>query len=120
MFDKFKIKISFTIPKDDKIKPQDKFATLFSVIQEQYKDALLKQWDAEAVEQAQSIITGADVLYEREKLPIYCPHVWRNTRLDTQQRLNSTACYYDIKPNRGILEHLTKHSIYMNPMEIKQ
>eukprot|EP00957_Ditylum_brightwellii_P203597 15335365-Ditylum_brightwellii.AAC.1 len=120
MFNKFKIKISFTIPKDNKIKPCDKFATLFSIIQQQYKDTLLKQWDAEAAKQAQSIIAKADIPYKREKLSIYCPLVWRNTRLDTQWRLNSMACYYDIKTNRAILEHIMKHSIYMNPTEIKQ
>eukprot|EP00957_Ditylum_brightwellii_P193696 14750150-Ditylum_brightwellii.AAC.1 len=30
IFNKFKIKISFTVPRDDEIKPRDKFATLFS------------------------------------------------------------------------------------------
>eukprot|EP00957_Ditylum_brightwellii_P152861 11635137-Ditylum_brightwellii.AAC.1 len=30
------------------------------------------------------------------------------------------AHYYDIKTNHAILEHLKKHSKYMNPIEIKQ
>eukprot|EP00957_Ditylum_brightwellii_P145789 11101268-Ditylum_brightwellii.AAC.1 len=44
-FHKFKIKISLTVPRNDKIKPQDKFATLFSVFQQQHKDTTLEQWD---------------------------------------------------------------------------
>eukprot|EP00957_Ditylum_brightwellii_P043209 3274663-Ditylum_brightwellii.AAC.1 len=90
------------------------------VIQLQYKDTLLEQWDAEVAEQVQSIIARADIPYEREKLSVYCPHVRRNTRLDSQWRLNSTACYYDIKTNYAILNHLKKHGIYMNTTEIKQ
>eukprot|EP00957_Ditylum_brightwellii_P201108 15324092-Ditylum_brightwellii.AAC.1 len=120
MFNKFKIKVSFTALKDDEIKPRYKFATLLPVIQQQYKDTLLKQWDAEAANQAQSIIAGMDIPHKQEKLSVYCPHIWHNTRLDTQWMLNSTAQYYDIKTNHVILEHLTNHSIYMNLTEIKQ
>eukprot|EP00957_Ditylum_brightwellii_P068609 5209029-Ditylum_brightwellii.AAC.1 len=90
-FNKFKVKISFTIPREDKIKPQDKFATLFSIIQQQYKDTILEQWNAEVFDQAQSIIASADIPYKQEKLSIYCPHVRRNSRLDTQWRLQSTT-----------------------------
>eukprot|EP00957_Ditylum_brightwellii_P145874 11107782-Ditylum_brightwellii.AAC.1 len=77
-FNKFKVKILFTEPRNDKINLCDNFATLFSVIQQQYKETILEQWDADATEQAQSIIAGADIPYKQEKLLIYCPHVCRN------------------------------------------
>eukprot|EP00957_Ditylum_brightwellii_P169557 12905704-Ditylum_brightwellii.AAC.1 len=73
------------------IKPQDKFATLFLVLHQQHKETLLEQWDAEATEQAQNIISGADLPHNKEQLSIYCPHVWRNAHLDTLWRLQSTA-----------------------------
>eukprot|EP00957_Ditylum_brightwellii_P075534 5741124-Ditylum_brightwellii.AAC.1 len=81
---------------------------------------LLEQWDVEATEQAQSIISGADLLHDKEQLSIYCPQVQRNACLDTLWRLQSTARYYDIKTNNVILAHLKAHKIYMNPTEIKQ
>ena len=43
IFNKFKIKISFTVPREDEIKPRDKFATLFSVFQRQHDDTTLEQ-----------------------------------------------------------------------------
>eukprot|EP00957_Ditylum_brightwellii_P145960 11115247-Ditylum_brightwellii.AAC.1 len=81
---------------------------------------LLEQWDAEATEQAQSIISGADLPHDKEKLSVYCPHVQRNAQLDTLWRIQSTVRYYDFKTNNVILAHLKAHKIYMNPTEIKQ
>ena len=46
-FHKFKIKISFTVPRNDEIKPRDKFATLLAIFQQQHKDTTLEQWDVE-------------------------------------------------------------------------
>eukprot|EP00957_Ditylum_brightwellii_P172755 13151601-Ditylum_brightwellii.AAC.1 len=86
-----KVKISFTVPEHIEIKPQDKFAILFLVLQQQHKETLLEQWNAEATVQAQSIISGADLLHDKEQLSIYCPHVQRNACLDTLWRLQSTA-----------------------------
>eukprot|EP00957_Ditylum_brightwellii_P194225 14792458-Ditylum_brightwellii.AAC.1 len=91
VFNKFKVKILFTVPEHVEIKPRDKFATLFSVLQQQHKETLLEQRDTEATEQAQSIISGADLQHDNEQLSIYCPHVWRNTCLNTLWRLQSTA-----------------------------
>eukprot|EP00957_Ditylum_brightwellii_P043194 3273030-Ditylum_brightwellii.AAC.1 len=119
-FNKFKVKILFTVPKNDEINPRDKFATLFSVVQQQYKDTILEQWDVDALEQVQNIITGADIPYEQEKLSIYYLHVHRNNQLVTQWRIQSIARYYNIKTNSTILTHLKQHNIYMNPTEIKQ
>eukprot|EP00957_Ditylum_brightwellii_P014369 1081449-Ditylum_brightwellii.AAC.1 len=57
VFNKFKVKTSFTVLEHNEIKPRDKFATLFSVLQQQHKETFLEQWDAKATEQAQSIIS---------------------------------------------------------------
>jgi hypothetical protein len=119
-FHKFKIKISFTVPRNDEIKPRDKFATLLSIFQQQHKDTTLEQWDVEEINQAQSIIAGADLPHECGKLSVYCPHIRRNTRLETQWRIKSTARYYEFKTNPVILDHLQRHKIYMNPTEITQ
>eukprot|EP00957_Ditylum_brightwellii_P196422 14965698-Ditylum_brightwellii.AAC.1 len=91
VFNKFKVKITFTVPEHDEIRPQDKFATLFSVLKQQHKDTILEQWDADATEQAQSIISGADLPHDKEKLSAYCHHVWQNAWLDTLRRIQSTA-----------------------------
>eukprot|EP00957_Ditylum_brightwellii_P112589 8582638-Ditylum_brightwellii.AAC.1 len=42
-FHKFKIKISFTVLRNDEIKPRDKFATLLWIFQQQHKDTTLEQ-----------------------------------------------------------------------------
>eukprot|EP00957_Ditylum_brightwellii_P027440 2074455-Ditylum_brightwellii.AAC.1 len=42
-FNKFKVKILFMVPRNDKIKPRNKFAVLLAVIQQQYTDTTLKQ-----------------------------------------------------------------------------
>eukprot|EP00957_Ditylum_brightwellii_P204118 15337767-Ditylum_brightwellii.AAC.1 len=115
-----KFKISFSVPKDDKIKPWDKFAMLFSVLQQQYNDAMLEQWDADDINQVQSIISGSDLPHKREKLAVYCPHIQRNTHLETQWCIKSTAKYYELMMNQSIMAHLQRHRIFMNPMEIKQ
>eukprot|EP00957_Ditylum_brightwellii_P122193 9318091-Ditylum_brightwellii.AAC.1 len=41
-FNKFKVKILFTVPRNDEIKPHDKFAALLAVIQQQYTNTTLK------------------------------------------------------------------------------
>ena len=119
-FHKFKIKIPFTVPRNNEIKPRDKFAMLLSIFQQQHKDILLEQWDVDEINQAQSIIVGSDLPHECGKLSVYCPHVRRNTRFDTQWRIKSTAHYYEFKTNQVILDHLQRHRIYMNLTEITQ
>eukprot|EP00957_Ditylum_brightwellii_P027051 2045507-Ditylum_brightwellii.AAC.1 len=74
-FNKFKVKILFMVPRNDKIKSCDKFAALLIVIQQQYTDTTLKQWDADDTNQAQSIISGIDFPHERENLAVFCSHV---------------------------------------------
>eukprot|EP00957_Ditylum_brightwellii_P126968 9679461-Ditylum_brightwellii.AAC.1 len=58
--------------------------------------------------------------HEHKNLAVYCPHVQRNTYLETQWRLKSTARYYEFKTNQIILAHLQRHRIFMNPTEVKQ
>eukprot|EP00957_Ditylum_brightwellii_P037516 2837453-Ditylum_brightwellii.AAC.1 len=41
-----KIKITFKVPTNADVKLRDKFATVFSVINRQYQDTALEQWDA--------------------------------------------------------------------------
>eukprot|EP00957_Ditylum_brightwellii_P060922 4624267-Ditylum_brightwellii.AAC.1 len=103
---KFKIKISFTVPRNDKIKPRDKFVMLISVFQQKHNDTTLEQWDTDEMNQAQSIVSGSDLPHEQEKLSVYCPHMRWNTCLETQWRLKSTAWDYDFKTNSAILAHL--------------
>eukprot|EP00957_Ditylum_brightwellii_P142438 10852143-Ditylum_brightwellii.AAC.3 len=79
------------VPRNDKIKPHDNFAALLTVIQQQYTDTTLKQWEAEDTNQAQSFVSGLDLPHERENLAVFCPHVQKNTRLETQWHLKSTA-----------------------------
>eukprot|EP00957_Ditylum_brightwellii_P140107 10675923-Ditylum_brightwellii.AAC.1 len=74
-FNKFKVKILFMVPRNDKIKPCNKFAALLAVIQQQYTNTTLKQWGADDTNQAQSIISGLDLPHERENLPVFCSHV---------------------------------------------
>eukprot|EP00957_Ditylum_brightwellii_P120964 9226369-Ditylum_brightwellii.AAC.1 len=92
----FKVKICFTVPRKEDITPRDKFAALFSVIQQQYGKTTLEQWDADIPEQVQSIISGTDFPFKKGKLAIYCPHHRRETRLDTHWRLQSPARYFKI------------------------
>ena len=108
------------MPRNDEIKPRNKFAALLAVIQQQYTDTTLEQWDADDTNQAQSIISGLDLPHERENLAVFCPHIQRNTCLETQWRLKSTAKYYELKTNQTILEYLQRHRIFMNPTGIKQ
>eukprot|EP00957_Ditylum_brightwellii_P079537 6047609-Ditylum_brightwellii.AAC.2 len=72
------------VPRNDKIKPRNKFAVLFAVIQQQYTDTTLEQWDADDTNQAQSIIFCLDLPHEWENLAVFCPHVQRNMQLEMQ------------------------------------
>eukprot|EP00957_Ditylum_brightwellii_P155266 11820234-Ditylum_brightwellii.AAC.1 len=108
------------VPRNDEIKPRNKFAALLAVIQQQYTNTTLKQWDADNTNQVQSIISGLHLPHEWEILAIFCPHVQRNMQLETQWRLKSTTRYYELKTNKTILEYLQRHMIFMNPSEIKQ
>eukprot|EP00957_Ditylum_brightwellii_P176994 13483091-Ditylum_brightwellii.AAC.1 len=74
-FNEFKVKILFMVPRNDKIKPHNKFAALLAVIQQQCTDTTLKQWDADNTNQAQSMISGLDLPHERSNLAVFCPHV---------------------------------------------
>eukprot|EP00957_Ditylum_brightwellii_P115734 8828717-Ditylum_brightwellii.AAC.1 len=67
-FHKFKIKISFTVLRNNEIKPRDKFAALLSIFQQQHKDTMLEQWDVGKINQVQSIIAGSDLPHECGKL----------------------------------------------------
>eukprot|EP00957_Ditylum_brightwellii_P112945 8612500-Ditylum_brightwellii.AAC.1 len=79
------------VPRNDEIKPRDKFAALLAVIQQQYTDTTLKQWNAHDTNQAQSIISGLDLPHERENLAVFCPYFQRNTQLEMQWRLKFMA-----------------------------
>eukprot|EP00957_Ditylum_brightwellii_P191432 14574917-Ditylum_brightwellii.AAC.1 len=70
--------------------------------------------------QAQSIIACVDLPHECGKLSVYCPHIRRNMRLETQWRIKSMARYYEFKTNPVTLDHLQRHKIYMNHTEITQ
>eukprot|EP00957_Ditylum_brightwellii_P206636 15349318-Ditylum_brightwellii.AAC.1 len=97
-FNKFKVKILFTVPRNDKIKPCDKFATLLAVLQQQYTDTALEQRDADDTNQAQSIISGSDLPHKTGK---------PSSLLPTCSEEHTTG-------------DSVRHRIFMNPMEIKQ
>eukprot|EP00957_Ditylum_brightwellii_P127631 9733232-Ditylum_brightwellii.AAC.1 len=101
---KFHVKVAFTVSELEDICPRAKFATLLSLIIQQYLYTILQPWNHE--ERGCVITAGEDLPYEKEQLSIFCPHKQRNGRLSTQWNLQCDTCFYFLKSNRHILEHI--------------
>eukprot|EP00957_Ditylum_brightwellii_P062882 4770783-Ditylum_brightwellii.AAC.1 len=89
---------------------------LLSLIIQQYPPTILQTWNHK--ECGRVITAGEDLPYEKDQLSIFCLHERRNSRLSTQWNLQCDTCFYFLKNNRHILEHIHKYNIYINPTNI--
>eukprot|EP00957_Ditylum_brightwellii_P167341 12739611-Ditylum_brightwellii.AAC.1 len=79
------MKVAFTVPEHADICPREKFATLLSIIIQQYLSTILQPWNHK--ERGCIIKAGEDLPHKKEQLNVFCPHARRNGQLSTQWNL---------------------------------
>eukprot|EP00957_Ditylum_brightwellii_P182235 13883690-Ditylum_brightwellii.AAC.1 len=62
------------MPNNGNILPQEKFATLLSLIIAKFPMTMLKEWEGTEKDQYQSIMSGQGLTHRKQQLEKYCPH----------------------------------------------
>eukprot|EP00957_Ditylum_brightwellii_P102166 7788224-Ditylum_brightwellii.AAC.1 len=114
-----KLKITFLVGKNEDINPQEKFATLLSLLITCFPSLTLEEWGSTDADCAQSITTGANLPFKQKHLDKYCPHGRNKTHLVIQWLITSQSKFHEIKNNSYVISHLKKYQIFMNLTNVK-
>eukprot|EP00957_Ditylum_brightwellii_P149455 11381373-Ditylum_brightwellii.AAC.1 len=105
-------RITFPAPKNLKIMPRNKFATLLSMIGQFWPATVLNAWKEE--DDLQGLTNGQDLPYLCNNLDVYCSHFKRKNRLETSWNISSDVRLDMMKENCAFMTHLKVNRIFIN------